>query len=487
MSAEPQADFALIGLAVMGQNLILNMNDHGYTVAVYNRTVSKVDEFLANEAKGTKVVGAHSIAELCAKLKRPRRVMMLVKAGSAVDDFIAQIVPHLEKGDIIIDGGNSLYTDSIRRTRELEEKGILFVGTGVSGGEEGARKGPSIMPGGHPEAWPHVKEIFQAISAKVEDGSPCCDWVGENGAGHYVKMVHNGIEYGDMQLICEAYDLLKNALGLTPGEIQEVFAAWNKTELDSYLIEITADIFGYKEADGTWLVDKILDKAGQKGTGKWTIESALDTGTPVTLIAEAVFSRCISALKDERVAASKELSGPAVTQYSGDKTAFIEDIRKALYASKIVSYAQGYMLMREAAKQYGWHLNYGGIALMWRGGCIIRSRFLGNIKDAFDKNPNLQNLLLDEFFKRAIATSQESWRKVVAQASLLGIPTPTFSTALAFFDGYRNARLPANLLQAQRDYFGAHTYQRVDDPKGEWHHTNWTGRGGNVSSTSYNA
>ncbi|HSI86689.1 MAG TPA: decarboxylating NADP(+)-dependent phosphogluconate dehydrogenase [Candidatus Methylacidiphilales bacterium] len=487
MSAEPQADIALIGLAVMGQNLILNMNDHGYTVAVYNRTVSKVDEFLANEAKGTKVIGAHSIAELCAKLKRPRRVMMLVKAGSAVDDFIAQIVPHLEKGDIIIDGGNSLYTDSIRRTKELEEKGIQFIGTGVSGGEEGARKGPSIMPGGSPGAWPHVKEIFQAISAKVEDGSPCCDWVGENGAGHYVKMVHNGIEYGDMQLICEAYHLLSSTLGLTADEIAEVFTEWNKTELDSYLIEITADIFKFKDTDGSVLVDKILDKAGQKGTGKWTIESALDTGTPVTLIAEAVFSRCISALKSERVAASKVLSGPAETKYTGDKAAFIEDIRRALYASKIISYAQGYMLMREAAKQYGWHLNYGGIALMWRGGCIIRSRFLGNIKAAFDANPELSNLLLDGFFTKAIEDNQQSWRKVVAHAALLGVPTPTFSTALAFFDGYRSARLPANLLQAQRDYFGAHTYQRVDDAKGDWHHTNWTGRGGVVSSSTYNA
>ncbi len=484
---EPQADLALIGLAVMGQNLILNMNDHGFTVVAYNRTVSKVDDFLNKEAKGTKVVGAHSIEEMLSKLKRPRRVMMLVKAGQAVDDFIAQIAPHLEKGDIIIDGGNSLYTDSIRRTKELEAKGLLFIGTGVSGGEEGARRGPSIMPGGSPAAWPHVKDIFQAISAKVEDGSPCCDWVGENGAGHYVKMVHNGIEYGDMQLIGEAYHLLSSALGLKAAELGEVFTAWNKTELDSYLIEITADIFKFKDTDGQPLVDKILDAAGQKGTGKWTVESALDRVVPVTLIAEAVFSRCLSSLKAERVAASKVLTGPKNTAFTGDKKQFIEDVRLALYASKIVSYAQGYMLMREAAKEYGWHLNYGGIALMWRGGCIIRSRFLGKIKEAFDKNPQLGNLLLDDFFHAAIDQAQDSWRRVVSHGALLGIPTPTFSTALAFYDGYRTGNLPANLLQAQRDYFGAHTYERIDQPRGQFFHTNWTGHGGDVSSSTYNA
>lgn len=484
---EPQADIALIGLAVMGQNLILNMNDHGFTVVAYNRTVSKVDDFLNKEAKGTKVIGAHSIEEMISKLKRPRRVMMLVKAGQAVDDFIAQLVPHLEPGDIIIDGGNSLYIDSIRRTKELEAKGLLFIGTGVSGGEEGARRGPSIMPGGSPAAWPHVKDIFQAISAKADNGAPCCDWVGENGAGHYVKMVHNGIEYGDMQLICEAYNLLSTGLGLKADELGEVFTGWNKTELDSYLIEITSDIFKFKDTDGQPLVDKILDAAGQKGTGKWTVESALDRGVPVTLIAEAVFARSLSALKDERVAASKVLTGPASSTFTGDKKQFIEDVRLALYASKIVSYAQGYMLMREAAKEYGWHLNYGGIALMWRGGCIIRSQFLGKIKDAFDKNPQLNNLLLDDFFHKAIDTAQAAWRRVVAQGALLGIPTPTFSTALAFYDGYRTAKLPANLLQAQRDYFGAHTYERIDLPRGKFSHTNWTGHGGDVSSSTYNA
>jgi 6-phosphogluconate dehydrogenase len=486
MNMEAKADIALIGLAVMGQNLILNMNDHGFTVVAYNRTVSKVDEFLGKEAAGTRVIGAHSIPEMVALLKRPRRVMMLVKAGSAVDEFIEQLLPHLEPGDIIIDGGNSLFEDTIRRTKYVESKGLLYIGTGVSGGEEGARHGPSIMPGGSPAAWPHVKDIFQKISAKVEDGTPCCDWVGENGAGHYVKMVHNGIEYGDMQIIGEAYQLMKDGLGMTPDEMQPVFAEWNKGELDSYLIEITSHILGFKDTDGQPLVDKILDAAGQKGTGKWTVMSSMDQAIPITLIAEAVYSRCVSALKDERVAAAKKLKGPR-PKISTDRVKFIEDIRRALYASKIISYAQGYMLMRTAAKEYAWNLNYGGIALMWRGGCIIRSRFLGEIKKAYDANPKITNLLLDKFFKTAIKDCQRSWRNVVAMAAKKGIPTPAFSTALNFYDGYRTERLPANLLQAQRDYFGAHTYERIDKPRGEFFHTNWTGHGGDVSSTSYNA
>jgi len=485
MSAEPQADIALIGLAVMGQNLILNMNDHGFKVVAYNRTVSKVDEFLAKEAKGTEIVGAHSIAEMCAKLKKPRRVMMLVKAGSAVDDFIGQIVPHLEKGDIIIDGGNSLYQDSIRRCKELEAKGILFIGTGVSGGEEGARHGPSIMPGGSPAAWPHVKEIFQAVSAKVDGGAPCCDWVGEGGAGHYVKMVHNGIEYGDMQLICEAYQMMRDGLGMSADEIHNTFSDWNKGVLDSYLVEITRDILGFKEADGTPLVDHILDAAGQKGTGKWTVIDSMELGMPITLIAEAVYSRCVSALKDERVAASKVLAGPSGKIADTDKKAMLAAIHDALYASKMISYAQGYMLMRAAAKANGWTLNYGGIALMWRGGCIIRSQFLGKIKDAFDRDHNLVNLLLDSYFQAEIARCQQGWRKAIAAAVIAGIPVPAFSTALAFYDGYRSGRLPANLLQAQRDYFGAHTYERLDKPRGQFFHTNWTGRGGDTASSTY--
>ncbi len=483
---EAQADIALIGLAVMGQNLILNMNDHGYTVVAYNRTVSKVDEFLNKEAKGTKVLGAHSIEEMVKLLKRPRRVMMLVKAGQAVDDFIEQLIPHLEAGDIIIDGGNSLYQDTMRRTKYVESKGLLYIGTGVSGGEEGARHGPSIMPGGSPAAWPHVKPIFQSVSAKVADGSPCCDWVGENGAGHYVKMVHNGIEYGDMQLICEAYNLMSTGLGMTADEMHQVFAEWNKGELDSYLIEITRDILAFKDADGAPLVDKILDTAGQKGTGKWTVISSQDLGIPITLIAEAVYSRAVSALKEERVKAARKLKGPR-PKISGDRAKLVEDIRKALYASKIISYAQGYMLMRAAAKENNWNLNYGGIALMWRGGCIIRSVFLGKIKEAFDKNPKLTNLLLDDFFRKAIKDCQKSWRNVVALSAKKGIPTPAFSTALSFYDQYRTERLPANLLQAQRDYFGAHTYERVDKPRGEFFHTNWTGRGGDTASGTYNA
>ena len=477
-------DIGLVGLAVMGQNLVLNMNDHGYKVAVFNRTVSKVDDFINNEAKGTEVVGAHSMEELAQLLKRPRRVMLMVKAGDTVDKMIEQVLPFLEEGDIIIDGGNSHFPDTNRRTLALAAKGILYIGTGVSGGEEGARNGPSIMPGGNPAAWPHVKEIFQAISAKVEDGTPCCEWVGENGAGHYVKMVHNGIEYGDMQLICEAYQLLKDALGLTPDELHEVFAEWNKGELDSYLIDITQQIFAKKDEDGSPIIDKILDTAGQKGTGKWTCLSALDLGMPVTLIGEAVFSRCLSAIKDDRVKASAILPGPD-HKATHDRAAFIEDVRRALFCSKIVSYAQGYMLLREAAKEYGWNLNFGGIALMWRGGCIIRSRFLGKIKDAFDTNPGLTNLLLDKFFTDLVVNYQASWRRAIIQAVEYGVPTPAFTTALGFYDGFRTGRLPANLLQAQRDFFGAHTYERVDKPRGEFFHTNWTGHGGRVASGIY--
>jgi len=480
-------DIGLIGLAVMGQNLVLNMNDHGYKVAVFNRTVSKVDEFIEQEAKGTEVVGAHSPEELCGLLKKPRRVMMMVKAGDVVDQTIASVLPYLEAGDIVIDGGNSLFTDSNRRTKDLAAKGILFIGTGVSGGEEGARFGPSIMPGGNPEAWPHVKAIFQAIAAKVEDGTPCCDWVGEGGAGHYVKMVHNGIEYGDMQLIGEAYQLLKDGLGTTPDEFAEIFTEWNKGELDSFLIQISAEIFAKKDEDGLPMVDKILDTAGQKGTGKWTAISALDLGQPVTLIGESVFARCLSALKDERVKASKVLNGPSAAKKVEDKTAFIEQVRCALYCSKMISYAQGYMLLRAAEKDQGWHLNLGGVALMWRGGCIIRSAFLGNIKAAYDKDPALSNLLLDEFFSGALNKYEENWRKAIIHAIEIGVPTPAFSTALAFYDGFRTERLPANLLQAQRDFFGAHTYERVDKPRGEFFHTNWTGRGGRISSTTYNA
>ena len=487
----PTGDIAVIGLAVMGQNLILNMNDHGFHVVAYNRTTSKVDDFLANEAKGTRIQGAHSIAEMVSKLKRPRRIMLMVKAGSAVDEFIAQIVPHLEPGDILIDGGNSLYNDTDRRVKELEARGLQYIGTGVSGGEEGARFGPSIMPGGSTAAWPHVKDIFQGISAKVDGGAACCDWVGNGGSGHYVKMVHNGIEYGDMQLICEAYSLMRDGLGMSAEEMAAVFKEWNAGELDSFLIEITANILAKKDEDGSALVDKILDTAGQKGTGKRTVIDSANLAQPVTLIAEAVFSRCVSAMKDERVKAARKLKGPrAVLSQAKDaakKKALIADIMSALYASKIVSYAQGYMLLRAAAKEYGWNLNYGGIALMWRGGCIIRSRFLGRIKEAFDKNPKLTNLLLDDYFRGEIKRSQKGWRNVVSLAVKKGIPVPAFGTALAFFDGYRNPRLPANLLQAQRDYFGAHTYERVDKPRGEFFHTNWTGTGGRISSSTYNA
>ena len=484
---ERKGDIALIGLAVMGQNLILNMNDHGYTVVAFNRTLSKVDGFLNGAAKGRDtILGAHSIEEMVSMLKRPRKIMLMVKAGSAVDKFIEMLLPHLEKGDLIIDGGNSHFPDTIRRTKYLEEKGLLYIGTGVSGGEEGARHGPSLMPGGSPGAWPLVKDIFQAISAKTSDGEPCCEWVGENGAGHYVKMTHNGIEYGDMQLICESYQLMKEGLGMSNQEMHDVFAEWNKGEMDSYLIEITRDILGYKDERGDYVVDKILDTAGQKGTGKWTGISSLDLGVPVTLIGEAVFARCLSAMKEERVEASKILQGPDV-KFEGDKTAFVEDIRQALLASKIVSYAQGYMLMREAAKEYGWNLNYGGIALMWRGGCIIRSAFLGKIKEAFDKNPKLNNLLVDDYFKSVIDRCQAAWRRVLVKSVEMGIPTPALTTALAFYDGYRSGRLPANLLQALRDYFGAHTYERVDRPRGEFFHTNWTVHGGDVSASTYTA
>ncbi len=481
---EPKADIAVIGLAVMGQNLIMNMNDHGFTVVAYNRTVEKVDQFLAHEAKGSKVIGARSIEEMVGLLKRPRRIMMMVKAGKPVDDFIEQVLPFLQPGDILIDGGNSLFMDSERRTKYLAEKGMLFIGTGVSGGEEGARKGPSIMPGGSPEAWPHVKDIFQGISAKVDGNVPCCDWVGDGGAGHYVKMVHNGIEYGDMQLICEAYQLMRDGLGMTADEMHKVFAEWQEGELNSYLIEITRDILAKKDEDGTPLVDKILDTAGQKGTGKWTVINSAELGIPITLMAEAVYSRCVSSMKDERVKAQKKLKGPRPA-IGGDRAKFVAQIREALYCSKIISYAQGYMLMRAAAAEYKWNLNNGGIALMWRGGCIIRSVFLGKIKEAFDKNPKLTNLLLDDYFRGEIKKSQKGWRAIVAMAAKKGIPVPAFSTALAFFDGYRTANLPANLLQAQRDYFGAHTYERVDKPRGEFFHTNWTGRGGTTASSTY--
>lgn len=478
------ADIGLIGLAVMGQNLALNMNDHGFIVAAFNRTTSKVDDFLNGPAKGSKIIGTHSIEEFIKALKRPRKIILMVKAGVAVDEFITTLLPHLEKGDIIIDGGNSLFTDTNRRVKDLKEKGIIFVGAGISGGEEGARHGPSIMPGGNSDGWTHLKPIFQGISAKA-DNEPCCDWVGNEGAGHYVKMVHNGIEYGDMQLIGEAYHLMHHGLNLSLDEIGETFSKWNKTELDSYLIEITAQIFSYKDEDGTPLVTKILDVTGQKGTGKWTIINALDLGMPLTLIGEAVFARCLSSLKEERVHASQMLKGPAKKPIINKEEA-IEWIRQGLYASKIISYAQGFMLMRQAAKEYNWQLNYGSIALMWRGGCIIRSRFLSDIKKAFQKDSNLKSLLLDPFFQNELNRLQEGFRKAVILGTECGIPLPCFSTALSFFDGYRTKDLPANLLQAQRDFFGAHTYERTDKPRGQFFHTNWTGTGGNVSSTTYN-
>jgi len=483
------ADIGLIGLAVMGENLVLNMESHGYTVAVYNRTTSRVDAFLAGRGKGKKFVGCHSPQELVAAVKKPRKIMMLVKAGAAVDEVIAEIAPLLDKGDILIDGGNSHFPDTTRRLHQLAAQGIRYIGTGVSGGEEGALRGPSIMPGGDATAWPEVKPIFQAIAAKVKgpDGQevPCCDWVGPEGAGHFVKMVHNGIEYGDMQLICESYQLLKDLLGLTPPELQQVYARWNTGVLDSYLIEITADIFGYTDPEtGQPLVDRILDTAGQKGTGKWTVDAATDNGVALTLIAEAVFARCLSAQKDQRVAASSILAGPAIEKQT-DREQFINDVEMALYASKIISYAQGYALMAAQAQASNWELNNGGIALMWRGGCIIRSAFLGKIKEAFDRNARLVNLVVDPFFAAELGRAQHGWRRVVGVAAANGIPTPAMSSALAYYDGYRTARLPANLLQAQRDYFGAHTYERIDKPRGQFFHTNWTGRGGTTASTTY--
>ncbi|MBN1763712.1 MAG: decarboxylating NADP(+)-dependent phosphogluconate dehydrogenase [Sedimentisphaerales bacterium] len=479
-----QADIGVVGLAVMGENLILNMESKGFTVACFNRTTSKVDNFMIGRAKNKNIIGTHSIQEFVKSLKSPRKVMLMVKAGAAVDAFIEQVLPLLDDGDIIIDGGNSHFPDTIRRTEYVESKGKLYIGTGVSGGEEGALLGPSIMPGGSPAAWQYVKPILQKIAAHTDDGSPCCDWVGENGAGHFVKMVHNGIEYGDMQMICETYQMMKEGLGMTNQEMHEVLTEWNEGELDSYLIEITRDILGYQDEQGNQTLELILDTAGQKGTGKWTAIAALDVGQPLTLIGEAVFARCLSAIKDERVEASRHLLGPGAT-FDGDKQSFINDLRQALYASKIVSYAQGYQLMRAAAQEHNWNLNYGGIALMWRGGCIIRSAFLGKIKEAFDKNPSLVNLLLDPFFKDAVVNAQAAWRRVVVQAVKMGIPIPAICSALAFYDGYRHERLPANLLQAQRDYFGAHTYERIDKPRGEFFHTNWTGRGGDTASSTY--
>jgi 6-phosphogluconate dehydrogenase len=478
------ADIGLVGLAVMGENLVLNMESRGFTVAVYNRTVDKVDGFINGRGKGKKIIGTHTITELIQSLKTPRKIMLMVKAGKPVDEFIDLLTPHMSQGDIIIDGGNSHFPDSIRRTKYLESKGFYFIGTGVSGGEEGALLGPSIMPGGSTAAWQFIKPIFQSIAAKVEDGTPCCDWVGNDGAGHFVKMVHNGIEYGDMQLISEAYQIMKDLLGMSADEMHLVFKKWNSGELDSYLVEITRNILAYKDDDGKPLVDKILDTAGQKGTGKWTSVTSLDLGIPLTLISEAVYARCLSAIKDERIAASKMLNGP-IPKFTGDKQAFLNDLEKALYASKIVSYAQGFTLLRAAAEEFKWNLNYGGIALLWRGGCIIRSVFLGKIKEAFENNPALTNLLLDPFFKEKIESSQEAWRRVLSTAVMNGIWAPAFSTALNYFDGYRNGRLPANLLQAQRDYFGAHMYERIDKPRGEFFHTNWTGRGGNTSSSTY--
>ena len=479
------SDIGLIGLAVMGENLVLNMESKGFTVSVYNRSALKVDDFLAARAKGKRIAGFYTMEEFVASLERPRKVMLMIKAGVAVDQMIETLIPLLEPGDIIIDGGNTHFPDTNRRTAYVESKRRLYIGTGVSGGEEGALLGPSIMPGGSKQAWPLVKPVFQAIAAKVDDGTPCCDWVGENGAGHFVKMVHNGIEYGDMQLITEAYQIMRDLLGMSADEMHDVFSEWNKGDLDSYLIEITRDILGYKDTDGLPLVDRILDTAGQKGTGKWTAVAALDLGIPLTLIGEAVFSRCLSAIKEERVEASGILHGPS-PKFSGDKASFINDIKDALYASKIVSYAQGYALMGAAGVEYGWKLNYGGIALMWRGGCIIRSAFLGKIKEAFDNDASIKNLLLDPFFKEKVEKAQKGWRNVVSAAITNGIPVPAISSALGYFDGYRCERLPANLLQAQRDYFGAHTYERTDKPRGEFFHTNWTGRGGTTASTTYN-
>ena len=484
---QEKSDIGLIGLAVMGENLVLNMESKGFRVSVFNRTVEKVDRFLEGRGKGKNVYGAHSLEDFVGSLKSPRRVFLMVKAGAAVDDFIEKLIPVLDPGDIIIDGGNSHFPDTARRTAYVESKGLLYIGTGVSGGEEGALNGPSMMPGGSPAAWPYVKSIFQGICAHVEGGSPCCDWVGEGGAGHFVKMVHNGIEYGDIQLICECYQIMKDILGMTNEEMHETFAEWNKGDLDSYLVEITRDILAKKDEDGRYVLDYILDTAGQKGTGKWTAIAALDQGVPLTLIGESVFARCLSAQKEERVAASKILEGPKPAKFTGDRAAFLEDLRKALFAAKVVSYAQGYALMRAAAKEYGWNLNYGGIALMWRGGCIIRSVFLGKIKEAFDKNPAIANILLDPYFSGKLAEAQQGWRNVLCAAMQNGVPAPCMTAGLQYYDGYRTERLPANLLQAQRDFFGAHTYERTDKPRGEFFHTNWTGHGGDTISTTYNA
>jgi len=482
-----KSDIGLIGLAVMGENLVLNMESKGFRVSVYNRTQEKVDNFIAGRGAGKNIYGASSLEDFVSSLKAPRKVFLMIKAGKAVDDFIEKLLPLLDKGDIIIDGGNTHFPDTSRRTAYVESKGLLYIGTGVSGGEEGALNGPSMMPGGSPQAWPHVKPIFQSICAKVSDGTPCCDWVGEGGAGHFVKMVHNGIEYGDIQLICECYSIMKNLLGMSNEQMHETFAEWNKGDLDSYLIEITRDILAKKDEDGNYVLDYILDTAGQKGTGKWTAIAALDTGVPLTLIAESVFARSLSAQKKERVAASKILKGPKPQKYTGDIKAFLDDMEKALFAAKVVSYAQGFNLMRAAAEEYGWNLNYGGIALMWRGGCIIRSVFLGKIKEAFDKNPDIPNILLDSYFTEKLAAAQKGWRNVLAEAIKNGIPVPCLSAGLEYYDGYRSERLPANLLQAQRDYFGAHTYERIDRARGEFFHTNWTGEGGDTVAGTYNA
>ncbi len=485
--AKQLSDIGLIGLAVMGENLVLNMESKGFRVSVYNRTVEKVDRFMEGRGKGRNIYGARSLEDFVASLAAPRKVFLMIKAGQAVDDFIEKLIPLLDKGDIIIDGGNTHFPDTARRTAYVESKGLLYIGTGVSGGEEGALHGPSMMPGGSPAAWPYVKPIFQGICAKVADGTPCCDWVGEGGAGHFVKMVHNGIEYGDIQLICECYSIMKDILGMSNDQMHETFAEWNKGDLDSYLIEITRDILAKKDDDGRYVLDYILDTAGQKGTGKWTAIAALDAGVPLTLIGESVFARSLSAQKEERVAASGILRGPKPSGFTGDRKAFLSDLQKALFAAKVVSYAQGYSLMRAAAKEYGWNLNYGGIALMWRGGCIIRSVFLGKIKEAFDKDPGIANILLDPYFTDKLAQAQTGWRNVVAEAVRSGVAAPCMSAALEYYDGYRSERLPANLLQAQRDYFGAHTYERTDRARGEFFHTNWTGEGGDTVAGTYNA
>ena len=467
-----ETDIGLIGLGVMGSSLALNMESNGFSVSVHNRTSPQIHNLVKNGSSNNKLYGFENLDEFVKSIKKPRKVMLMVVAGAVVDDYIQKLVPLLDQGDIIIDGGNSHYPDSSRRTEDLEAKGFHFIGAGVSGGEEGALKGPSIMPGGSIAAWPEVKGIFQEISAKVGDNEPCCEWIGEGGSGHFVKMVHNGIEYGDMQLICEAYQLMKDVLGMSNDEMHQTFKEWNEGELNSYLIEITADILKFKEEDGSYLVDNILDTAGQKGTGKWTASVALDLGSPLTLIGEAVFSRYLSSIKEERAEASSQLSGPRVS-FSGDKAQALKDIHDALYASKMVSYAQGYTLLSDAAKAFNWNLNYGAIAMMWRGGCIIRSAFLTKIKDAYDNNSDLKNLLLDPFFKDKINQSQAGWRRTISVAISNGVPVPAMSSSLSYFDGYRSERLPANLLQAQRDYFGAHTYERLDGKKGEFFHTEW--------------